>query len=337
VKLDKDFLKKGPTLKRPVGLEKVVHLRVSNALWPIAAVLAVAIVAVPMLLSNSGSQNNAPLAQSSVGPSIPNVSSIPAVSVSDTASDAKLKGHSRNPFQQIKGGSGSSGSSKSSTSSKSSKSSKSEPAPSHSSSGSSSKSSSGSSGSSTSGSSGKGTTTTTTTPTPPPPPSGLTPTETYDVSVSITGNSGNENTVNSLERLSALPSRNNPLIVELGVLKGGKDVLFALRSGTVIRGGGRCIPGPSDCEILSLKQGQVEKLEATTQDGVMPEAMFAVTGITMQKHANEAAAGTARRVENAYGRSLLKSSTSSALSLFRYQPGIGALVDQRNLSVGGGS
>jgi hypothetical protein len=329
MKFDKDFLKKGPTLKRPVGLEKIGRLRVSNALWPIAAVLAVAIVAVPMMLSNSGSSSNVPLAQGSVGPSIPNVSSIPAVAVSDTASNAKLKGRSRNPFQQLKGGSG--------NSSGSSKSSKSEPTPSQSSSASSSKSGSGSagnSGSSTSGS-GTGTTTTTTTPTPPPPPPGLTPTETYDVAVSITGNSGNENTVNSLERLSALPSRNNPLLVELGVLQGGKDVLFALQPGTVIRGGGTCIPGPSDCEILSLQQGQVEKLEATTQDGVMPEAMFAVTGVTMQAHANAAAATTARRVENAYGRSLLKSSTSGALSLFQYQPGIGALIDERNVSVGG--
>jgi hypothetical protein len=327
MKLNKELLKKGPALKRPAGLEKLAHLRVSNALWPIAAILAVAIVAVPLLLSNSGSQSNQPLAESSVGPTIPNVSSIPAVSVSDTASDAKLKGRSRNPFQQLKGGTSGSGSAKSS---------KSEPTPSQSSSGSSSQSTTGS-GSHTSGSTGTGTTTTTTTPPPPPPPSGLTPTETYEVSVSVTGNSGNENTINSLERLSALPSRSNPLLVELGVLKGGKDVLFALQPGTIVRGGGRCIPGPTDCELLSLRRSQVERVEATTQDGVMPEAMFAVTAITMQKHTNAAVASAARRVQNAYGHSLLKASTSPALSLFQYDPNIGALVDKRNLSVGGGS
>jgi hypothetical protein len=327
MKLNKDLLKKGPALKRPAGLERLAQLRVSNALWPIAAILAVAIVAVPLLLSNSGSQSNQPLAESSVGPAIPNVSSIPAVSVSDTASDAKLKGRSRNPFQQLKGGSSGSGSAKSS---------KSEPTPSQSSSGSSSQSTTGSSGSHTSGST-TGTTTTTTTPAPPPPPSGLTPTETYEVSLSITGNSGNENTINSLERLSALPSRSNPLLIELGVLKGGKDVLFALQPGTVVRGGGTCIPGPTDCELLSLRQSQVEKVEATTQDGVMPQAMFAVTAITMQKHTNAAAAGAARRVQNAYGHSLLKTSTAAALSLFEYDPSIGALVDKRNLSVGGAS
>ena len=328
MKLNKDLLKRGPALKRPAGLERLAHLRVSNALWPIAAILAVAIVAVPLLLSNSGTQSTQPLAESSVGAAIPNVSSIPSVSVSDTASDAKLKGRSRNPFQQLKGGGSGSGSTKSS---------KSEPTPSQSSSGTSSQSTTPSSGSHASGSTGTGTTTTTTTLAPPSPPSGLSSTETYEVSVSVTGNSGNENTINSLERLSALPSRLNPLLVELGVLKGGKDVLFALQPGTVVRGGGTCIPGPTDCELLSLRKSQVERVEATTQDGVMPQAMFAVTAITMQKHANAAAARAARRVQNAYGHRLLKASTAAALSLFQYDPSIGALVDKRNLSVGGGS
>jgi hypothetical protein len=337
--MKKDFLKKQVSLKelsgkRPAALGKVVRLRVSNRLWPIAAVLALAVVAVPILLSSSSSASNTPIAQAPQSPAIPSISGIPAVNVtdSDTPSRAKLKGKSHNPFKQLGAGS-SSKSSKSTT--------KPEPTPSQTPSGSSSKSGStspsGGNGTGTGTGSGHGTTTTTTTtPAPPPPPTTLAPTESYDVAVSITGSSGDENTISSLERLSALPSRNNPLLVELGVLQGGKRVLFAVQPGTVGRGGGRCIPGPVDCEILSLAPHQVEKLEAATQDGVMPEALFAVTGITMQQHQTAAAADSARRVQSAFGHSLLRQSTGTALSLFPYEPSLGALVDQRNLSVGGG-
>jgi hypothetical protein len=328
--LKKQVSLKQLSLKHPAAVGgKVVRLRVSNKLWPIAAVLALAVVAVPILLSSSSSANNTPIAQQPQTPAVPSISGIPAVSVTDadTPSHAKLKGKSHNPFKQLGAGSSSSTSSKSGT--------KTEPTPSQTSS------SSSSTSGSTNPSGGTGpvgtttTTTTTTTPVPPPPPT-LEPTESYDVAVSVTNNSGNENTIGSLERLSALPSRNDPLLVELGVLQGGKRVLFAVQSGTVGRGGGQCIPGPVDCEILSLAPHQVEKLEAVTQDGVLPQALFAVTGITMRRYQTAAAADSARRVQSAFGHSLLRQSSGTALSLFPYQPSLGALVDQRNLSVGGG-
>jgi hypothetical protein len=336
--MKKDFLKqpvslkslKSLSVKRPAAVGRLGRLRVSNKLWPIAAVLALAVVAVPILLSSNSSANNSPIAQAPQTPAIPSISGIPAVSVSDTPSHAKLKGHSHNPFKQL-GATGSSKSSKSGT--------KSEPNPSQTPSGSSSKSGSTSPSGTTGNGTGPGTTTTTTTTPapPPPPPTTLAPTESYDVSVSITGNSGDENTIPSLERLSALPSRSNPLLVELGVLQGGKRVLFAVEPGTVGRGAGQCIPGPVDCEILSLAPHQIEKLEAQTQDGVMPQALFAVTAIATQQYQSATQADSARRVQSAFGHSLLRQSTGTALSLFPYQPSLGALVDQRNLSVGGGS
>jgi hypothetical protein len=40
-------------------------------------------------------------------------------------------------------------------------------------------------------------------------------------------------------------------------------------------------------------------------------------------------------MESAAGRRLLSTSTLSALSLFQYEPSLGAVVDLRNLTVGG--
>jgi hypothetical protein len=127
------------------------------------------------------------------------------------------------------------------------------------------------------------------------------------------------------------------MLVELGVLKGGHRVMFAVQPGTVVSGPGICTPGPIDCEILSLAQDQTEGLASQLGTGLAAGPLFAVTAITADDHASEAAADKARRVESAAGRALLNNSTLDALSLFHYEPSLGTVVDLRNLTIGGGS
>jgi hypothetical protein len=155
------------------------------------------------------------------------------------------------------------------------------------------------------------------------------------VTLAITNPSGGLNTIDPLERLSPLPSPQRPLVVELGVLEGGHRVLFAVQPGTVVGGPGTCTPGPIDCEVLSLAPGQTEGVSLRTANGVKPVALFAVTQISADHHPTVAAADKARQASSPAGRRLLAKSTLSALSLFDYEPSIGALVDQRNLTVGG--
>ena len=63
--------------------------------------------------------------------------------------------------------------------------------------------------------------------------------------------------------------------------------------------------------------------------------MFAVTGITASHYRSASAADKARNKVSALGRRLLQHSSSSALSLFPYKPGLGAIVDLRDLTIGG--
>jgi hypothetical protein len=97
-----------------------------------------------------------------------------------------------------------------------------------------------------------------------------------------------------------------------------------------VSGPGRCITGPIDCELISLGQDQVENVSAGSFS-----ASFAVTGITAAKYSSAAAANAARVATSVVGRDLIASSSLTALSLFQYQPQVGALVDLRNLTVGG--
>jgi hypothetical protein len=290
-------------------------------LWPIAAVLVAALIGIPAFLSTTAASTPAPSIPpsqglASTGPALP------VLSVNNAPAHAKLTSRARDPFKQqappasaktitTPSGGGSPAS----------------PAGSG----------SGSSGSSSTGASttttpSRTTTTTTTTTTPAPAP-GLTARESYDVSLSITNPSGGVDAIPALERLSILPNRDDPLLVELGVLKGGKRVLFAVQPGASPRGSGQCLPGRTDCELVAIAPNRTETV---TSEGNTSAFQFAVTAITAQRHGSAVAATRLRRRESAAGRRLLSDDTSlSALSLFKYVPSLGAILDLRNLSVGG--
>jgi hypothetical protein len=312
-------------------------------LWPLALALLVALVAVPVLLSNSGASQSTPPPAASSTPPPSAATELPAVSVSAAPQHAALGGASRDPFNQqaqpreskagssnakgtSAGGNGSSSTKKLSTT-----------------------------GPSKSGSSGSSTTTTTpttattptttttpttsTTPTTPSAPpetirAGLTDTQSYDVALALTNSQGGFGRVDPLERLALLPSAQQPLLVNLGVLRGGHRELFVVQPGAVVSGAGVCTPGPIDCQILSLAPGEVESLSVFTTSGASQVALFSVISIRAHKEGSQAAARRARAAASTAGRALVARSTLSALALFRYEPGIGAIVDLRNLSVG---
>jgi hypothetical protein len=285
-------------------------------LWPVAAALLVALVAIPVLLSTSSSPAPAPATPAVIGGT-----AVPAVSISTSAQVSRLAGKARDPFAPQpapvvvlpptntnttttappppNGGGGGGG-----------------------------------------GGGGKSTQVsdleTVTKKTPPKKPvNGLSPTQSYHVVISITNASGGFDRIDPVVRLSLIPSQHQPLLVELGVLKGGKNVLFAVQPGTVLSGPGTCTPGPLDCEILSLAQDQIESLSTKSGSTVVPAAAFAVTGISADQHPSVAAANKARGTVSAAGRALLAKWALPALSLFPFESSVGAVVDQRDLTVGG--
>jgi hypothetical protein len=308
----------------------------AKRLWPVALVLLVAIIAVPVVLSAS---SGAPPA----GPGVPSTSTapvagLPAVSERSGAAGGALPGSARDPFTpQGGGGARAAAAGVSATAAGVSATA----ASSATTSGGSPSGTGSSAHSSAPGSSGA-TTPSPRTPLPPSIPVGkpkrttpaLSSTQSYDVRLAITNSNGGLNTIDSLERLSLLPSQSLPLLVELGVLQGGSRVLFAVQPGTTLSGPGTCVPGPIDCEILSLAQDQTEKVGVQTVHGSVAEALFAVTGINAVGHGSSSAAMRARRTESSAGRSVLNHSSLNALSLFRYELSVGAVVDLRNLKVG---
>ncbi len=230
-------------------------LRDKRALALAAAGLLAALIAVPVLLSK-GSSSPAVIAQTpAIGQTAP--SGLPVVNAVSSPAGGALAGPSHDPFAQPKGTSTttSSGTTPSSGSSGTT--------------GTGTTPSSGTSAAGTGTSTGGAPSTTPTatipTGTPTPAPTGLTSTQSYEVKLAITNSAGGLDTIDPLERLSVLPSKQQPLLVELGVLKGGDRVLFALEPGAEVSGG-TCIPGPIDCEIVSLAQDQTVTLSEQTAE-----------------------------------------------------------------------
>lgn len=318
-------------------------------LWPVAALLLVALVAVPVLLSKSS--HPAPVAQAPVPAPPPSAAtSLPALSVESTQPHSNLNGPAHNPFGAAgtnpSTSSGSPTSSVVSTATATASNAASTVSGGAGPNGSTGSSSSSSSSTSTQSTASAPATTGTSTSSNPPSitpnakpkqaPSGLTKTQAYDVSLAMTNGDGGVGTTDPLERLSLIPSEHQPLLVELGVAQGGKRVLFAVQPGAVVSGPGSCVPGPIDCEILSLGQDETEQLaQRTGTVGPSTVALFAVTGISATSYPSAAAADNARRTASASGRALLDKSTSSALSLFQYDPSLGSVVDLSNLKVEG--
>jgi hypothetical protein len=166
---------------------------------------------------------------------------------------------------------------------------------------------------------------------PKPAPAGLKPTQSYDVGLAVTNSAGGIDTADPLVRLSPVPSAQQPLLVELGVLQNGSRVLFAVEPGTVVNGPGTCTPGPIDCEILALGQDQTESISS---QGSGAKTLFAVTGISAITHASVADANKTRDGKSAAGQAVLDSTPGlAALSLFKYEPSVGSVVDLRDLGV----
>jgi hypothetical protein len=310
-------------------------------LWPVVVVLIGALVAVPVLLAKPAPKSPASASTlrpaSSGGTSAP--TGLPVVSVAGAHARSRLNGHKRDPFTQSP--------SKSTTPSASTATATTTPGGSGSPT--SGQSTTGTAGASTgttgSGTGGTGAGTTVTPapgqagptiplskPTPAPP--GLTATESYHVTVEITNGRGGVDKIDPLERFGILPRPQQPLLIELGVLNGGHRVLFVVQPDAVLTGPGRCLPGPIDCQILTLGQDQVEGLSARTPTGVSAVAQFAVTGITADRHASVAAALAARRQVSAAGQRLVRNDAYSAGPLFQFQLGAGAVIDLRDLTAG---
>ncbi len=250
-----NFLKKGPELKLseikvPGFVEDVYYDLKDRHLLPVAAILLVAIVAIPLALGGSdssgeggsegGAESGASISSASQGPNLAVARSAPGLREFDRRLDHL---QAKNPFkQQYTDSPGSDGGE--SSSSAGSESSPSTPSP-------------GGTESSESRSSYA----------PPPEPGeeggpdGELTYYSYAIDVRVSGGAkGGKATVRrGLPTLTMLPSRETPAIVYMGATKDGKKAVMTVSSDVqAVFGDGKCVLGSQTCQLLVMEPGLPE-------------------------------------------------------------------------------
>lgn len=236
---------------------------VDKRLWPVAAALVVALVAIPLLLAKPAPQ--AP-------PARPAVEAVPApappaggtaiADVSGTAFLGPVKGPGKDPFAPLRAPATASGSVAGASTAASSVASV---ATAVGGSGASAATTTGSSPSA-GGSTGSGSSSGTTGPKPPgaaTPVAGVSPAAVASIQFGLLGGTP---TRRRIVELAALPSPTSPAIVYLGQTKQGQAA-FLISSDVTARGQGRCAPSAKLCSTLYLTAGQVEYLNVATTAG----------------------------------------------------------------------
>jgi hypothetical protein len=80
----------------------------------------------------------------------------------------------------------------------------------------------------------------------------------YHLTVRVGRADGKLRTLKDVARLSPLPSVDDPFLVYTGILDDGKTAVFLLSSDAHATGDGKCKPKATDCESVELKKDQTE-------------------------------------------------------------------------------
>ena len=291
---------------------------VERKLWPVAVLLLVAAVAVPIYLGRSSSQDaGTPLPATNLQADAAKASKA-AVSIEEQATDDERPGGVRNPFKQLhvpKKVSPTSGSAP-------------DPAtdapPSDGSGGDGSQpplDPAGSGGSGGSGGSDK-----------PAPKPAADPLDVYHLSLRFgRAESTQLKTYHDVARLSPLPTADNPFFVYTGVLKDGKTAVFLLSSDATATGDGHCRPSPKSCQTIEVKEGYTEFFDMTV-GGQPVQYQLDVVRVFKKGAGSAVAAAASHERHSDAGADMLRkahrrgSSSFKGAASYRWLPDGGVLV-----------
>jgi hypothetical protein len=287
---------------------------VERKLWPVALLLVIAAVAVPVYISRSSSDDpGAPLPATNLQADAGKTSKA-AVSIEDQASDDGRPGGVRNPFKQLH------------VAKKPSTSTAPAPAadPPATSGGSGGSGGDGSQPPLDPGGSGGS-------PSPAPKPAGD-PLDVYHLSLRFgRAEAAHLTTYHDVARLSPLPTADNPFFVYTGVLKDGKTAVFLLSSDATATGDGHCRPSPKSCQTIEVKEGDTEFFDLTV-NGQAVQYQLDVVRVFKKGASSAVAAAASHERHSVAGADMLRqahrvgSSSFKGAAAYRWLPDSGVLV-----------
>jgi len=288
-------------------LRNLLNELVERRLWPVALLLVLALVAVPLLLSKSDaptdagapaattpSEAPAAIASAARKPGDTPPGGEPVVSVAQAEEPAApLRGHAKDPFRQqhvdpvaassVATSAGAAGTAT--------------PAP---------------SGGGTGGSGGSGGQT------PPSPPAPIYVYASVDVHFGHAGHT--LRAIEDVPRLTPLPNANHPIVVFLGMRRDHATAVFLVSTDVHVQGVDQCVPSRKDCEAIELREGDVALLDYTQADGTVEQYELDLDRVVLHETTSQAVARQAYARVSRRGRLLLGGSVHSSFDSVAPRP-----------------
>jgi hypothetical protein len=269
-------------------LRNLLNELVERRLWPVALLLLVALVAVPLLLAKPASSTTDDAPASGTAPAAVAAAAHaaaapgePVVSVGrDAASAAPLRGRAKNPFRQqhleTKPATGAAAASSAAPT-----------------------------GPGSQGGGGSGGQT--------PPPSSQ-PTYVY-ASVDVRFGKAGERLrrIEDVPRLSPLPNANHPIVVFLGTRRDRQTAVFLVSTDVHVQGLGQCVPSQKTCEAIELREGETSLLDFTEADGTVEQYELDLDAVTLHETTSQAVAQRAYARVSRVGKLLLGGSVRTSV------------------------
>ena len=143
------------------------------------------------------------------------------------------------------------------------------------------------------------------------------------------GKNGSLQSKSDVPRLSPLPSTQDPFFVFLGVAADGKTAMFLVSSDAVATGDGRCLPSPENCDRVEMEAGDTEFFDVATPDGSVTQYQLDLVRVSRKRAANAAVANAARVRESSAGREVLREAVQTKqvdVSDLAYSPQLGLVI-----------
>jgi len=130
-------------------------------------------------------------------------------------------------------------------------------------------------------------------------------------------------------RLTPLPSQADPFFVFLGVLADGETAMFLVSSDAKATGDGTCKPTPESCERIEVKAGDTVFFDFTTPAGETVQYQLDLRKVQRRRAPDATVASAARKRESVPGRTILRAAVRQEqvdVSDLAYSRELGLLV-----------
>lgn len=145
----------------------------------------------------------------------------------------------------------------------------------------------------------------------------LDPLDTYRVTLRF-GEAGKQRTLRNIARFSPLPSTDAPFFIYLGVLDDGETAVFMISSDVAATGDGTCRPRKTDCQTIEMKAGDTEFFDFGTDEDFIQYQMD-LRKVAKHKASTKAVAAKAHKRQSKKGRATLRLAKAAGVGSGAYR------------------